>query len=231
VSSPLVTTMAKMERPDMPNGYLGTQPKFAELNMSCVSHTSPEFALDNNDVEIQFKTPKPVKVTVNLINTKDDSEHSEFVFTQTKDGVLSFLITFPESGWFKFQVFALDAKDESKSLPNAYNYLIHVKEALKPAYNYPKQYAQWKDGCFLYSPVILNAKTSLANVVFKVFVPSANAVAVVADGEWYHLAKKGENWEGNAGLSKHRGSGIKVTLNANFGPDETKYATLLEYII
>lgn len=224
--------MAKLERPAIENGYLGSHPMFDELRMSCLSHTSSEFALDNNEVEIKFKTPKPIKVTLNLLNaSKDDSDHSEFVFTQTKDNVLSFIVTFPESGWYKFQVFALDAKSEEKSLPNVYNYLIHVKEALKPAYNYPKQYAQWKDGCYLYSPIILNAKTSLAKVEFKVFVPNAKALAVVCDGEWIHLAKKGENWEGNASLSKHRGSGKKVTINANFGADETKYATLLEYII
>ncbi|XP_005089662.1 uncharacterized protein LOC101849508 [Aplysia californica] len=219
------------ERPELPAGYLGSQPKFAELNLQAQSHSSPEFSLDINEVEIKLRSPKPVKVTTNLISAKDDKEHSEFVFTQTKDGVLSFVITFPESGFYKFQIFALEATDDSKSLPNVFNYLINVQEALKAAYPFPKQYAQWKDGCYLYSPIVLNAKTSLAKVDFKVFVPNAKAVAVVAAGEWFHLAKKGDNWEGQASLSKHRGKDVKVTLNSNYGGDETKYATLLEYII
>lgn len=138
---------------------------------------------------------------------------------------------FPEAGYYKFQIFALEASDESKSLPNVYNYLIHVKDALRQAHPFPKQYAQWKDGCYLYSPLVMNSKTSLAKVDFKVYVPNANAVAIVAAGEWTHLTKKGENWEGTVGLSKHRGKDVKVTLNANFGPDETKYATLLEYVV
>lgn len=170
-------------------------------------------------------------MTSSLLQAKDDKDVSEYVFTQTKEGVLAFVLMFPESGYYKFQIFALEASDQSKSLPNVYNYLIHVKDALRAAYPFPKQYAQWKDGCYLYSPLVMNAKTSLAKVEFKVYVPNAKAVAVVAAGEWFHLNKHGDNWEGTAGLSKHRGKDVKVTLNANFGGDETKYATLLEYII
>ncbi|KAI8777351.1 kyphoscoliosis peptidase [Biomphalaria glabrata] len=220
------------EKPELPAGYLGSQPKFGELGLQTLSHDSPEFSVDNNgELEIKFKAPRPVKVTTNLINCKTDQEVTEFVFTQTKDKELHFVLVFPEAGYFKFQIFALDASDESKSLPNVYNYLINVKDALKAAYPFPKQYAQWKDGCYLYSPLVLNAKTSLAKVDFKVFIPNAKAVAVVAAGEWFHLTKKGDNWEGTAALSKHRGKDVKVTLNANYGADESKYATLLEYII
>jgi len=220
------------ERPQLPEGYLGQHPKFGELRLALQSHQNSEFAVDTNEVEIKLKCPKAIKVTTSLIHTEDDSEHPEFVFTQTKDHVLSFIITFPRSGYYKFQIFALDASDESKSLPNVFNYLVHVREALKPAYAYPKQYAQWKDGCYLYNPLILNSKTSLANVNFKVFIPNAKSVAVVAEGEWIHLNKVGDNWEGNASLSKHRGKDVKVTLNANYGgEDEMKYSTLLMYVI
>jgi hypothetical protein len=219
-------------RPDLPAGYLGTQPKFSELRLQTLTHDSPDFAVDqNSELEIKFKAPRPVKVTTNLLNSNGDKDVSEFVFTQTKDGVLAFVLAFPEAGFYKFQIFALEASDESKSLPNVYNYLIQVKDALRAAYPFPKQYAQWKDGCYLFTPLVLNAKTSLAKVDFKVYVPNAKAVAVVAAGEWVHLTKKGDNWEGTAALSKHRGKDVKVTLNANYGPDETKYATLLEYII
>ncbi|CAG5116913.1 unnamed protein product [Candidula unifasciata] len=219
-------------RPEIPEGYLGSQPKFAELRLQTITHDNPEFSVDqNNELEIKFKMPRPIKVTSSLIQAKDDKDISEYVFTQTKEGVLAFVLMFPEAGYYKFQIFGLEAADQSKSLPNVYNYLIHVKDALRPAYPFPKQYAQWKDGCYLYSPLVLNAKTSLAKVEFKVYVPNAKAVAVVAAGEWFHLTKHGENWEGTVGLSKHRGKDVKVTLNANYGSDETKYATLLEYII
>lgn len=63
-------------------------------------------------------------------------------------------------------------------------------------------------------------------------MPKAKAVAVVAAGEWFPLKKgSGEVWEGNAALDKHRNKNVKVTLNACFGDDESKYATLLEYLL
>lgn len=171
------------------------------------------------------------QVTTNLLHSNGDKDFSDYVFTQTKDGVLTFVLQFPEAGYYKFQLFALEASDDSKSLPNVYNYLIHVKDALRQVNPFPKQYAQWKDGCYLYSPLVLSAKTSLAKVDFKVFIPNARAVAVVAAGEWTHLTKKGDNWEGTVPLSKHRGKDVKVTLNANYEGDETKFATLLEYCV
>jgi hypothetical protein len=220
------------DRPEIPEGYLGSQAKFADLRLQTISHEKSEFSVDqNSELEIKFKMPRPVKVTTNLIQAKDDKDVSEHVFTQSKDGVLAFVLVFPEAGFYKFQIFALEASDESKSLPNVFNYLIHVKDALRPAFPFPKQYAQWKDGCYLYSPLVLNSKTSLAKVDFKVYVPDARAVAIVAAGEWIHLTKVGDNWEGTGALSKHRGKDVKVTLNANYGADETKYATLLEYVI
>jgi hypothetical protein len=72
----------------------------------------------------------------------------------------------------------------------------------------------------------------LTNVKWKVGVPNAKGVAVVADGEWHMLELKGDAWEGKCALDSLRGKeNAKVTLNANFGPDETKYATLLEFKI
>ena len=63
-------------------------------------------------------------------------------------------------------------------------------------------------------------------------VPKANQVAVVADGEWFHLKKNSSGvWEGTASLDKHRNKGVKVTLNACLGDDDTKFATLLEYVV
>ena len=57
-------------------------------------------------------------------------------------------------------------------------------------------------------------------------------MAVVAAGEWFPLKQGGDGtWEGTASLDKHRGKDVKVTLNACMGDDETKYATLLEYVV
>ena len=55
---------------------------------------------------------------------------------------------------------------------------------------------------------------------------------MVASGEWFHLKKtSGDIWEGNATLDKHRNKNVSVTLNACVGNDDTKFATLLEYVV
>lgn len=217
------------QRPDLPHGYLGQQPKFAELGLSAFSHVEPEIRTNDNQLEIKLKCKDPLKVTHQLINCRTDQEVSEYVFTQTLHGVISFIVSLPESGYYKFQLFALPAGDESKSLPNVYNYLIDCVRALHPVFPFPKQYAQWKDGCFLHEPLVLHSQAPLRNVFWKVIIPGANAVAIVAEGEWFHLEKKGNHFEGHTNLDQFRGKDAKVTLNANLGTDESKYSTMLEY--
>jgi len=218
------------EKPDLPFGYLGAQPKFADLGLSPFSHTESEIRTNDNQLEIKIKgKDEPLKVTHQLIDCRTDQEVSQYVFTQTLHGVITFIISLPESGWYKFQIFALPANDDSKSLPNVYNYLINCVRALQPAFPFPKQYAQWKDGCFLHEPLVLHKEAPLRNVFFKVIIPSANAVAIVCDGEWFQLEKKGAHFEGKANLEPFKDKSPKITLNANFGPDETKFSTMLQY--
>lgn len=217
------------QKPDLPVGYLGPQPKFAELGLSPLSHTEPEIRTNDNQLEIKIKCKENLKVTHQLINCRTDQEVSEFVFTQTLHGCISFIISLPESGFYKFQMFALPANDDSKSLPNVYNYLINCVRALHPVFPFPKQYAQWKDGCYLHEPLVLHKESPLRNVFWKVIIPQANSVAVVADGEWFHLEKKGAHFEGYSNLEPFKDKKAKITLNANFGADESKYSTMLEY--
>lgn len=220
------------EKPELPYGYLGAQEKFAEFGLATQNFTEPEITAQDNQLEIKLRASKPVKVTCNLINCKDDKETPENVFTHTQDKIITLVVHFPTSGYYKLQIYALLLSDESKTLPGVFNYLIHVKRALNAVYPFPKQYAQWKDGCYLHSPLVLHSGSSLAKVNFKCSIPKANAVAVVAEGEWVHLTKDAnDNWDGIVPLNQFRGKGVKVTLNANFGSDETKYSTLLEYNI
>ncbi|XP_052773696.1 uncharacterized protein LOC128212336 [Mya arenaria] len=215
--------------PELPVGFLGVQPKFEELGLSALSHIEPEIRTNDNQIEIKLKCKEPLKVTHQLINCRTGDEVSQFVFTQTLHGTISFIISLPESGYYKFLLFALPQNDDSKSLPNVYNYLINCVRALHPVFPFPKQYAQWKDGCYLHEPLVLHKDASLRNVFFKVIIPGAKAVAIVADGEWIHLEKKGNHFEGHANLEPFKGK--KVTMNANTGADESKYATMLEYVI
>ena len=69
-------------------------------------------------------------------------------------------------------------------------------------------------------------------VNFRVSIPGAEAVAVVANQEWTHLERGGgDEWSGPVKVGHCYGNNYKVTLNANFGGDKTSYATLLEYVL
>lgn len=167
---------------------------------------------------------QPVKVTGNLIEASTTKDYSNHLFTQTQGDVVSYIVQMPSTGYYKLQIYALPVSDESKTLPGVYNYLINCTRAPKAAQPFPKQYAQWKEGCYLYEP--LTIANSNGSVAFKATVPSAKSVAVTVNDSWTQLKNSGGNvWEGPVQITKD----ARVTLNVNYGGDDTKYSTLLEY--
>ncbi|XP_041349278.1 kyphoscoliosis peptidase-like [Gigantopelta aegis] len=222
--------MSESIRPVMPRGYLGAQPMFAELGLYTISHNDPEIVTDDNQFEIKIGTSRPTKVTANLTNARTLQSFTENVFSQMTDNVISFLVNVPTTGYYKLQVYALPSSDDSKTLPGVFNYLVLCNATPTDPHPYPKQYAPWKNGCFLFEPLSLTNESQLNNVHFKVRIPNAKSVAVTSDGEWQHLDTEGDDvWQGNVSLEKYRGTDSKISLNANFGGDTTKYATLLDY--
>lgn len=182
-------------------------------------------------LEVKIRVSKPTKVTANLTNCARNEEFPHHVFTQTKDDVISFNVSLPEVGYYKLQIFALLLPDDCKTLPGVYNYLINCSRVASDIITYPKQFAQWKEGCHMVSPIHMNPNVSLSNTAFDVFLPNAKSAAVVADGSWTHLTQnEAGNWVGCINLDQYRFKDAKVTLNANYG-DENKFSTLLEYKI
>lgn len=168
-------------------------------------------------------------MTANLTNCAKSEELPQHVFSQSKDDVVTFLVSLPEAGYYKLQVFALPLTDESKTLPGVYNYLVNCSKTGTAVVTYPKQFAQWKEGCYLVEPLSLPSNGKLNKVKYEAFIPNAKSVAVVADGNWTHLQKNDkELWDGLVDLEEYKGKNTKVTLNANYG-EENKFSTLLEY--
>lgn len=219
--------------PKLPSGYLGAQPKFNEYGLSTLSHHDPVIHLETNSVEIQFSTAQEMRVTANLIDAESDKDFPDFTLTQTQGSVVSFVVTLPAVGFYKLQLYSIPASDANQQLPGVYNYLINCKKVSQKAYPFPKQYAQWKEGCYMENPFILHPDSKEDEVLFRVHVPKAAAVAVVAGDEWTHLSSpQSSMWEGRVKLGGLCGKDVKVTLNANYGgEDVTSYATLLEYRI
>ena len=176
--------------------------------------------------------PRLLQVTSNLIACPSEQEYKELVFTQTQGDVVTLIVQLPAAGYFKLQIYALLSSDDSKTLPNVYNYLIHCTTGPSGAPPpFPKQYAQWKEGCYLHEPLNLSTLNNLDTVNFKVHIPGAKAVALTVDKEWFHLTQGADGlWQGQVkGLGRFKGKAQKASLNANYGPDETKFSSLLEY--
>ncbi|ESO97033.1 hypothetical protein LOTGIDRAFT_231774 [Lottia gigantea] len=217
-------------KPELPYGYLGAQPKFSEFGMTTLSHNNPEVAVSDNQIEVKFKTTRPVKLTGNLVECANEQEHKDYVFCHTQNDVSSMIATMPNPGYYKLQIYALPCDDDSKTLPGVFNYLINNQGSAKAPTPFPKQYAPWKDGCYLYDPIVLNRSMNLSNIQVKLHVPNAAAVAATVEGDWTHLERDAQGlWAGQLNLDKFKQTGCKVCLNANYGGDKTKFATLLEY--
>ncbi|KAK3603016.1 hypothetical protein CHS0354_037763 [Potamilus streckersoni] len=216
-------------KPELPKGTLGPQSKFSEFGLSTVSHNSPEIETASNQLEVKIRTSNPMKITANIIDHEKSEELQNHVLIQTHGEVVSLVVIIPSTGYYQLQIFALPRTDDSKTLVGVYNYLIHCTKAPVPVNMFPKQFAQWKEGCYIEEPMFLNSKSNLTKVKFRAYIPNTESVAVVAEGEWTHLVK-GEDglWEGEVTLEQYRGRDAKISLNANFGVD-TKYSTLLEY--
>lgn len=229
--------------PTLPHGYLGKQQRFDEFGLSCVSHVDPVIHLDVNTVTIAMKTSEPMRVTANLIAVNTDEEFPDFVFSNCLGNQISFIVNMPAEGYYKLQIYAMPQSDPSQQLPGVFNYLINCRALTQAVFPFPKQYAQWKEGCFMYEPGLIPTNrgphASQANLAslpqqvnFRVSIPKAQAVAVVAGQNWTHLDRvQGNEWAKVVDVAGLYGQGVKVTLNANFGGDKTSYSTLLEYML
>lgn len=185
-------------------------------------------------MKIKLKTGTPVKVVTKFTQVATDKDLPEFVLTQRKDkDAVRFYVGFPDNGWYKLQIFALEETSSQESLPNVYNYLIEVTGSHKPAVPYVKAYTKfYTDCCELDEPLCLNEHSkNLDSVKFEMTVPGAEKVAVHCVEEWFHLSKKGGSWEGRFDLSRFQGKDSKVTVNANYNTNENSYSVLLEYRI
>jgi len=219
---------------DRPSASLGQKPQFNEYKLELKSHKSAEFSTNDNIFDIELKAPEPLKTTVQLHKCKGEAQEEVTggVFTQYNDKVLTFHLALPDVAWYTFNIFAKSIDSEGASLPCVYTYLIQCKKAPKKVYPYPKQFADFKAGCFVFNPRFLDVSKDLKKVEFKVKVPGAKGLAVTARDEWTHFTSKGGDlWLGEVALEHLKGKDVDIKLNAQFSDDKTKFATLLVYHI
>ncbi|KAL8571551.1 hypothetical protein ACOMHN_055670 [Nucella lapillus] len=221
-------------RPTVKEGT-GEKSQFKEMKLELRSHKAAEFDADDNIFKIELFCPNSVKTIYNLFHYDTSGKEEDVktgVLIQSKDHKIKFHVAVSEPGWYKLNIFAAPLSSDNSSIPCVYTYLFYLKNVREIAYPYPKQFADWKEGCYLSKPKFLNPSSDLNKVKFKVDVPGANRVAVKAGDEWTHLervAPDSTEWSGDVCLAHHIKNKDKINLNACTGSDETSFATLLQY--
>ena len=213
--------------PALPSGYLGPQPMFKKLGLSTLSHKDPYVQADEDECQISLGLSQALRVTSQLIRCSNNDDISDYVLQQSTNNGVGLFVRFPGPGLYKFQIYALPYNDSSENLPGVFNYLINCRSSRGTLPPFPKQYGQWKEGCYLHTP--LNGVLKASNHKFLVSVPKAHSVAVVVGEDWKQLEKNAAgDWEGDVNVGKHQG---KVALCANLTSAKASYSTLLEYTL
>lgn len=227
--------------PVLPPGYLGPQPTFKKLGLSATTHTDPYLQTDTGDLQVSFSMTQSLRMTSQLIYVSNNQQEdcSDYILQQGQGNHVIFMVKMPKPGMYKFQIYALPHADTSESLPGVYNYLINCHNTHANLCAFPKQYGQWKEGCFLHEPLeghlqanrpSKGSAQSFQYMYFKIDVPKANSVAVVVGEDWTQLEQKSsESWEGEVFMEKHWGHESKTAICANYGNVKASYSTLLEY--
>lgn len=227
--------------PMLPPGYLGPQPSFKKLGLAATSHDDPYVQTDSGELQVSFRMTQPLRMTSQLLSVVGDKSEdcSDYVLQQGRGESVIFMVKLPKTGLYKFQIYALPYSDTSESLPGVYNYLVNCRNTYSTLIPFPKQYGQWKEGCYLSEPQegTLQANrpskgsaSSFQYIYFKIDVPKANSVAIVVGDDWTQLDQKATgSWEGEVFMEKHWGHESKAAVCANYGSVKASYSTLLEY--
>lgn len=229
--------------PTIPPTYLGPVSRFDSMGLKALSHTDPFIQANTGELCIQFARhpDKPLRIMAQLIHCSHDvsEDCSQQILQQTRDFQIYFVIRFPHPGFFKFQIYALPYTEPGESLPSVYNYLLEATQVNRGRNGhvmcFPQQFAQWKEGCYLHTPMDGILYPSVSNqptadtVPFRVTIPTAHAVAVVVGEDWTHLSKVNDCWAGQVCLKPYWGIENQLALCAKYNVDDGNYGTLLEY--
>lgn len=224
-----------MEDNDLPyltDGYLGPQDNFKPYGMKTLSHADPVIRLNTNKVEIVVGICEKTRITTKFKRMDPLQEMNNCVLTQNAGKEMHFSIAVSQTGFYKFEIYALPADQAGPQYINVYNYLIQVKFVDTYVEPYPKQYPAWKqEGCFVYEPKMLQKGVDYG-VKFRYYVPKAVDVQIKAGEDWHKLEQVEQDiYEGYIDFKANPyPPGTKVKLNVKFGKSN-KYDILLEYTI
>lgn len=218
--------------PYLTEGYLGEQAKFSQYGLTTLTHSDPVIRLDTNKVEIVIGMSEKTRFTTKFKRMEPIQEMNNCVLAQNMGDSMHFNIAVSQTGFYKFEIYALPSSQAGPNFIDVFNYLLHVKFVDTYVEPFPKQYPMWKqEGCFVFEPMMIQ-KGCNYGVKFRYYVPRAVDVQVKAGEDWHKLDKvEPDIYEGFIDFSRTQyPPGTKVKLNVKSGRSN-KYDILLEYTI
>ncbi|MHC1630944.1 MAG: transglutaminase domain-containing protein [Methanotrichaceae archaeon] len=197
------------------------KPPFFKNEMELTSRAQAVIRTEDQ-ANISIFAPEDVLILVDLLDEKDQKLPDHFTFVQREDDPYVVRAVFPNPENYTLRIFSKRNED-----PGKYNWTLDYNIEAGPGAisqtGFPQTYEIFqKQNARLYSPFEDRLKAGTSQI-FKLKVPEAEDVAVINEGNWTHLAKEGNLFQGKIVLIKGN-----VLVSAKF-PEDKYYYGMLEY--
>jgi len=172
------------------------RPMFFTAGFRIGSHPRARIAATDR-VAITLGTTQPVQMSARVLDAATDRPlEGEFGFVQVAGGEAQIQVAFPRPGDYLVRIFAKPQGAEGP-LSWVMDYRVTASRGTPDA-AFPMAFTGFgARGAWLFEPLggLLQAGQSYH---FRLRAPGALDVAVVANGQWTHLTRAGEEWAGDA---------------------------------
>jgi len=187
-------------------------------HQECVINTGRELS-------VIIGTPSDVMLSATL-DRDGNRLHETLLFVQRReDNQYQIDAVFPTSGDYILWIYAKNKADTSNLLSPAVEYKVVAAEGTSGPLGFPEAYSAFqKRDAYLMSP--MTGHLACGSVCgFKLRVPGASDVVLIAGEQWYHLTNQGQTFEGSYNVTT-RGD---LQVCASFPDSGLLYEGLLSY--
>lgn len=198
------------------------RPAFFENKLKLISHTQGVIKSDCC-FSMRFGAPRDVLMEAQVIKGEQKDEASSLLIQRDADA-LKLDTAFASPGSYTLRLFA-KRKQETGLYAWAADYRVEVQPGTQTLPGFPKTYSTFHEkNVLLQSPMSGKLKSGETQA-FKLTVPGAEAVSVVAGDQWTRLEKNGDTFQGSVAI---KGDAVQVAARY---PDSDSFYVLLKYAV
>ncbi len=196
------------------------RPAFFQNGLAINSHPQSVIETDG-EVVVFIKASEHALLTAQLKQNNQNLDNT-FTFVQKSPGTYKIQAVLPQAGKYVLRLFT-KIKEQPGMYTWALDYKIVASKGMPSTAGFPFTYSSYDEfGVHLYQPISGHLKSGNKQT-FKLKVPEAEDVAVIMNGNWHHLQKTGDLFEGEIVVEKGK-TGVYAKL-----PGRKQYMALLEY--